>query len=525
MESRLSENDVFARLFAPSSNLSERRGDHAIVVSSNGFEHSVTHEQIENLVAHAIHQLKVRGVGEGSKIVFYCENSCEFSPMLFACWALKATATLVDYRMNRADVLDMCKKLNAKLLLISTIHRGLASESDLIPGFQIDVMDISQLARFKDAKLDEQFDVASLDLDRHSLSLLTSGTTGFPKTSVHNLRSLAQNITELVETTGLDGDMTAVTPLPTSHIFGLSVLLVSQVLGIKTVLTALDPIGFIKAVHKYKPHMIAALPQFYGALLSAPAGMIELNNSQLLLCGGAPLTVALADKFEEKFGKRLNNGYGSTESKIVALNKNGPTLSAGKPVRGVQIDIVNERHEPLPEGQSGEVRISTPALMIGYLNNDDETKRVLQNGHYYTGDFGRFENGYLFVAGRKSDVIVVGGVLVQAGEIEEVLRNCAEVKEVAVTAVANRRLGQIIKASVVVLDPEVATRLTSTDKTERLGAKLELQGRFKAFCKEELSRYKRPMLWEFFGLHDDLPKTLAGKVDKRTLSASGELLL
>ena len=519
MDNRLSENDVFARLFAPSSNLPEKRSDHAIVVHADGVEHSINHIQIENVIAGAMQQLKARGLKEGSNVVFCCENGFEFSPTLLACWALKATTTLVDYRMKRADLLNICKKLNTDLLLVSKLHKGLVKETDLIPGKRLDVMDITELSNFRNTKAEDKFDIASLALDHPALLLLTSGTTGAPKTSSHNLRSLAQNIIDLVEASNLQSGMTSVTPLPISHIFGLSVLLVSQVLGLKTILTGLDPVGFIKVIHYHKPEMIAALPQFYGAMLSAPDGIIQLANTKLLLCGGAPLTVSLANKFEEKFGKRLNNGYGSTESKIVAFNTDGPELSVGKPIGSVRIDIVNEQHEPVPEGKSGEVRITASTFMDGYLNNEDENKKVLNNGHYYTGDFGRLENGYLFVSGRKSDIILVGGAVVQAGEVEEALRNCSEVKEVAVTAVPNKRLGQIIKASVVLLDPKVSDRLKSTNETERLEAKLELQRRFKGFCREHLSRYKRPMKWEFFGLHDDLPKTLAGKIDKKSMSA------
>jgi long-chain acyl-CoA synthetase len=352
------------------------------------------------------------------------------------------------------------------------------------------------------------------------LAILTSGTTGTPKTSVHNLRSLARNVSDLADATDLQGNTTAVTPLPISHIFGLSVLLVTQVLGVKTVMTELEPVGFVKAVHRHKPQLIAALPQFYGALLSAPDGCIDLTGARLLLCGGAPLTVSLANKFEEKFGKPLNNGYGSTESKIVTLNKDGPALSVGKPVGSVKIDIVNEQDEVLPDGKEGEVRITSSMLMDGYINNEKETKKVLHNGHYYTGDIGRFEDGNLFIVGRKGDIVIVGGVVVRAGEVEEALRNYQEVKEVAVTAVQNKWLGQIIKASVVLMDDKIADKLKSNNRNESLEAQRQLQRQFRAFCKEHLSRYKRPMKWEFLGPDDNLPKTLAGKIDKKTMSSA-----
>lgn len=519
-ERRLSQDDVLRRLFAPATNLPDSRNEQAIVVVSALTERAVTHSQIENLLAHGVEQLKDHGVKEGDRVVFYCENSPEYSSMILACWALNAGAALIDYRAKRSDVLAMSKKLGAKLLVTSKkLYKNFASESKLFTEDGLDLFDVSCLVDCKDKVQKWQFDIDTLDLDGPAFAILTSGTTGRPKTSVHTLRSLAGNVIDLAEVADLQSNMTALTPLPISHIFGLSVLLVTQVLGVKTVLTELDPVTFVKSVHKHKPHLIAALPQFYGALLSAPDKYIDLTDVKLLLCGGAPLTVSLADKFEEKFGKVLNNGYGSTESKIVALNKDGPALSVGKPVGSVKIDIVNERDEVLPDGKVGEVRISSSMLMNGYLNNEKETQKVLHNGHYYTGDIGHFEDGNLFVAGRKDEVIIVGGVVVRAGEVEEALRKNHEVKEVAVTAVQNKRLGQIIKACVVVMDSKAATKLKSNNRDECLEAQRQLQRQFKDFCQEHLSRYKRPMQWEFLGPHDSLPKTLAGKVDKKNMSS------
>jgi len=519
MGESLSPEDIIRRLFAPVSNLPEPRTEQAIVVVSTGTERTLTHSQIENLIGHAIEQLKERDVKEGDKVVFYCENGPEFSSTVLACWALNVMAALIDYRADRADVLALSKKVGAKLLVTSKkLYRDFASEAKLFTEEDIDLLEISSFTEFKDKARKSQLDIETLDLDRPAFALHTSGTTGAPKTAVHSLRSLTRNIIDIADAIDLHGNMTLLSPLPISHIFGLSVFLVAQALGGKTVLTELEPVGFVKAVHRHKPEVIAALPQFYGALLAAPDGFIDLTDSRLLLCGGAPLTVSLSDKFEEKFGKRLNNGYGSTECKIVALNKDGPALAVGKPMGSIKIDIVNEQGEVLPEGKSGEVRITGSMLMDGYLNNEMETQKVLHNGHYYTGDIGRLEDGHLFVVGRKGDVVIVGGVVVQAGDIEEALRKYSEVKEVAVTAVSNKRLGQIIKASVVLMDNKIGDKLKSTNPNERLEAQQQLQRQFRAFCKENLSRYKRPMKWEFLGPHDNLPKTLAGKIDKKSMA-------
>src|ERR1700733_10176321 len=217
---RLSQRDVILRLFAPASNLPEPRNEHAIVVVSAGTERAVTHSQTENLLAHGIEQLKERGVKEGDKVVFYCENSPEFSSAILACWALNAMAALVDYRAVRADVLAMSKKLGAKVLVTSKkLYTNFALETKLFTEEGFDVLDVSSFADFKDTAPKSQFDVETLDLDRPAFALLTSGTTGTPKTSVHNLRSLTRNVIDIADATNLQSNMTALTPLPISHIF------------------------------------------------------------------------------------------------------------------------------------------------------------------------------------------------------------------------------------------------------------------------------------------------------------------
>lgn len=520
---RLAHEDVILRLFLPAKHLPETRQDKAIVVVTAGeTERAVTHAHVENLISHGIDELISRGVQAGDKVLFYCENTPEYTSTILACWSINAMAVLIDYRADRADVLAKAKKLDAKLLVTSRkIYTDYSFETNLFSDAGLQVMDVSSIKDRKDQTIESRFDLNSIDLDRPAFTILTSGTTGAPKTSVHTLRSLIENIVDLAEAAHEHGEITALTPLPISHIFGLTVFLIAQVLGAKTVLTELEPVGFVKAVHRHKPEWIAALPQFYGALLSAPRGFIRLEQARLMLCGGAPLTVSLSDKFEETFGKRLNNGYGSTECKLVAFNRdNGPPLSVGTPVGSIKIDIVDEKDHVLPQGKLGEVRIAGPMLMNGYLDNEEESRNVLRNGFYYTGDIGRFEGEHLFVVGRKNDVVIVNGVVVRVGEVEAALRNNPEVKDVAVTAVRNRRLGQLVKASIVLVDDKISEKLNSTDGKERVEAQRQLKQRFRAFCKQHLSRYQRPMKWDFLDSHQSLPKTLAGKTDKKKITGA-----
>lgn len=518
---KLSDEDILRRLFAPATYLPEERTEKSIVTLWGPTERAVSHRQIENTIAYAAEQFKEHGVKADDKVVFYCENSPEFSSALLACWTLNAMVVLVDYRAERADVLKMSQKLSAKYVVTSKhLYKNFGAETKAFADAGLNVLEISAVADFGKAKSGSTFDLATLDLERPAFTILTSGTTGTPKASVHTLGSLALNIKDLAAASGLDGTMTALTPLPISHIFGLSVFLVTQVLGMKAVLTSLDPVAFVKGIHWYKPELIAALPQFYGALFSAPEGYIDLTNAKLLLCGGAPLHVSLADKFEQTFGKQLHNGYGSTESKIVALNQTGPALCVGKPIGAVKIEIVDDEDKVLPEGELGEVRIGSKMLMEEYLDNEEETNKVLRDDYYYTGDLGRFEDGFLFVVGRKKDQVNVDGQTVYAGEVEEVFRKHPEVKEIAVIAAADEQTGECVKACVVVLDEDHAEKLKSKKESEAQEAQRELQEKFTKFCAEHLESYQCPTQWNFIDPHEGLPKTLAGKIDKKKLAES-----
>jgi long-chain acyl-CoA synthetase len=250
--------------------------------------------------------------------------------------------------------------------------------------------------------------------------------------------------------------------------------------------------------------------------LHMDAKMFHFKHGDILLSGGAGLPQSLADDFRTKFGQRLNNGYGSTESKIVALNVDGPELSVGKWIPSAKIDIVDANDCPLPDGEVGEIRISGSCLMQGYLGRPEETKAVLRNGHYYTGDLGYIKDGYLFICGRDKEMINVAGNKVFPAEVEDYLRQHPNVKEVAVFGVPHYKLGQIVKAVIVIKEGDLNTRYQSGSDQAK-DAKREITDLLKIFCKEGLKRELRPMEWDFRPACEPLPKTNTGKVDKKQL--------
>jgi long-chain acyl-CoA synthetase len=306
-------------------------------------------------------------------------------------------------------------------------------------------------------------------------------------------------------------------PLPVSHVFGLEVTLAALVYGGAVCFADFIPADFAAVIARIKPSMVVGVPTIYGALVAMPVGNSLFENSDMAFCGGAPLPASLAEEFHKKFGKRIIQGYGTTETKIISVNADGPVESIGRPVPSTRIEIVDNNENVLPEGETGELRISGPTLMMGYLNQPEATATVLHDGHYHTGDIGHIKDGYVFISGRSKEMIIVAGNKIFPSEVEDVLRQNPLAAEVAVVGVAHSRLGQLVKAIIVVPPGEYSDKLTGSDPAQVKATRDELESNFRETAKNSLKRELRPMAYEFRASSDPLPKTHTGKIDKKQL--------
>jgi acyl-CoA synthetase (AMP-forming)/AMP-acid ligase II len=205
------------------------------------------------------------------------------------------------------------------------------------------------------------------------------------------------------------------------------------------------------------------------------------------------------------------NFYGSTDgggcSALMWHDPETVAASVGRPVFGASIDIVDDRDRPLPAGEVGRIRYRHPGTATGYYNNPDASAEAFRDGWYYPGDLGWLDrDGFLFLAGRATDMIIRGGVNIYPAEIEHVLTLHQAVHEAAVVAWPSREFGEEIAAFVV----------------PREGADVSiLANQLIAHCRGKLARYKAPR--QVFVV-DDLPKSGVGKILKNQLMARLEAL-
>jgi long-chain acyl-CoA synthetase len=341
----------------------------------------------------------------------------------------------------------------------------------------------------------------------------TGGTTGISKGAVllhkHVIANVLQNEAWFGPTLARlrSGEQAQfVCALPLYHIYALTVcaLLGLRVGGMNLLIpNPRDIGGFIKELRSYRINIFPAVNTLYNGLLNN-ADFASLDFSGLLVCPGGGMAVqkAVADKWLALTGIPIVEGYGLSEtSPVVTANRcdiTDFTGTIGLPLPSTEIRILDESSQEVPFGSAGEIAVRGPQVMAGYWNRPDETAKVMTaDGFFKTGDIGIMNGqGYVKIVDRKKDMILVSGFNVYPNEVEDVVAAHPGVLEVACVGVPDGHSGEAVKLYVVKKDKAVT-------KDDLL-----------AFCKEQLTGYKRPKYIEF---RETLPKTNVGKILRREL--------
>ena len=286
----------------------------------------------------------------------------------------------------------------------------------------------------------------------------------------------------------------------------VSMLAPLQVGAQLTVMDGFSAPKFFDTVEKHRPTYFSAVPTIYALLLTKGEGRDpDLSSLRFAVCGAAPATRELLAAAEEFFGVPILEGYGLTEATCAsAVNPlDGPRKpgTVGPAIPGQRIRIVDENLEDVPTGQTGEVLITGPIVMAGYLNNPEATAETIVDGWVRTGDVGKLDDdGYLTIVDRLKDMIIRGGENLYPKEIEDAIGSLPGVLEVAVIGRPDDVMGEVPVAFVV---PYPDAELTPDGVI--------------AHCREHLTRVKVPVHVE---ITPELPKNPVGKIDKPGLRAT-----
>ena len=276
-----------------------------------------------------------------------------------------------------------------------------------------------------------------------------------------------------------------------------------------------DPAINIRMIKKFRPTFLPGVPTIFVGLLDEPEfRKMDLSSIKGFFSGAAPLAADTIRDLKALTGADMCEVYGSTEnSPIVTVTPWGGKIKPGTvgcpvPDTDVRLMDVETGETEVPPGETGEIVIKGPQVMKGYYKKPEETRVVLKDGWFYSGDIGRFdEDGYLTIVDRKKDMIIAGGYNVYPIELDNVLFDHPKILEACTIGIPDKYRGETVKAFIV------------TKKDETLTEEEVIQ-----YCKEHLAPYKVPKQIEFI---DELPKSTVGKILRRKLremeiSNSGE---
>lgn len=334
--------------------------------------------------------------------------------------------------------------------------------------------------------------------------VLTSGTTGRPKGAARGPGGNVLDAAALLTTIPLMSGDTAVIPAPLFHGLGLVTATFSLALGSTIVLRpSFDAELTLQDVHQNGARVLVTVPAMLQRILALPRNRLlsyDTSSLRVIVSGGAQLTASLARAAAERFGDVLYNVYGSTEVALATVATPRDLRiapgTAGRPVPGVEVRIVDDGDHELPPDQIGRILVGSRLRFDGYTGGG--YKPVI-DGLLATGDLGRVDRlGRVFVEGREDEMIISGGENVFPAEVEEVLSAHPDVAEVAVVGVPDAEFGQRLRAFVVVHPG------ASSDGEE-----------LRSYVRARLARFKTPREIVF---RQRLPRTATGKVRKRELS-------
>ncbi|MFN2435807.1 MAG: long-chain fatty acid--CoA ligase [Desulfotignum sp.] len=402
------------------------------------------------------------------------------------------------------DFLPFVKRL---LFPLVAKKKGLAAEVSPAP----------DLFAFKDimSKYSPDNTQAELTMDDVAMYQYTGGTTGVSKGVMLTHGNISFQIQQ-IEAWFPEFDKGAeimLGALPFFHVFGMSV---SMNLAIRLAWTNVlvpkpqaEPL--LEAITKFKVTFAPLVPTMYIGILDHPdLEHMDLTSIKGCFSGSAPLPLEVINKFENKTGSIIVEGFGLTESSPVThvnpFRGERKAGSIGVPLPDTECRIVDleDSTKEMPAGEAGELLIRGPQIMKGYLNKPEETAKTLtKDGFLCTGDVAKMdEDGYFFIVDRIKDMIISGGFNVYPRDIDEVLYEHPKILEACAVGIPHPKRGESIKAFVVLKQGQAMTEKEVID-----------------YCAERLARYKLPVAVEF---KEELPKSNVGKILRKDLRKQQE---
>ena len=508
-----------------------------------------TYRAFYEMIRDTAKSLKSQGVKEGDTIAICMPNIPEAILMFYAANMVGALVSLIHPLSAEKEIQNYINGSGATFLLsldlvYDKVHNivdntcikkiVIASAGDslktikkflykfknrgTVPKIEL-TDDIMTWNEFINYGYDYQGEIACLKVSNDPAVILYSGgTSGDPKGILltnMNFNALALSCHKMIEQSGEGESILAI--LPIFHGFGLGVCIHTTLgCGMRVVLVPnFNPKDFGKLLHKHKISIVCGVPSLFESLTKTSMGKNDLSKLKSAISGGDFMSKDLKNKVDTYFREHGSNaeirvGYGLTEaSAAICVTPTGEyrESSIGVPFPDTYIKVVRVgTHDEVPYGEDGEICISGPTVMMGYLNNLEETIQTLQiheDGRtwLHTGDVGSMDkDGFVYFKQRVKRIIISNGYNLYPSYIETIINSHPDVFTSTVIGIPHPKKVQVAKAYIVLKDGVKPSK--DVEKSIRL------------HCEKNLARYSLPAVYEF---RESLPKTLVGKVAYREL--------
>ncbi|GIN41194.1 o-succinylbenzoate--CoA ligase [Heyndrickxia oleronia] len=476
--------------------------DRTAVITDN---EKVSYKQLDRMIALAAQRIQEKLQGrKGERIAILSHNRLEYIVLLFAIAKAECVAVPLNIRLSAKELIFQLNDSGSRILYAEKDNAEFATSL-------VEQSDLEHLAFMEDVCEESQTSFAferMIDEDAPYIICYTSGTTGKPKGAVLTQSNIFWNAVNNKLAIDLTSEDRCIVLLPLFHIGGIGLFAFPSLFSGGTIVIPgkFDPEKTLAMIEKYQVTVVMGVPTIHQALLTSPSfGITDLSTVRWFYNGGAPCPRELIDAYFDR-GFLFGQGFGMTEtsptlfmlSKEDAPRKRG---SIGKPVLFSEYKLLDSEGKEVEKGAVGELAVRGPNIMKEYWNRADATKDALKDGWLLTGDLAKTDDeGFLFIVGRKKEMIISGGENIYPLEVEQVISQMEGITEVAVVGNADPLWGEVPAAFIV---KEIGSALTEEAVIQ--------------YCQGNLAKYKIPKKITFL---KEMPKNATGKIQKTKLIGS-----
>lgn len=472
-------------------------------------EETYTYTQFHKSFVKTANSLQIKNIQKGDRINLIIPNNLEFVILYFAALSSGITVVPINPDLTPREMLYIIKQSKSKAVFYSP---SIQSKADKIKTkVEIALLDAEEFIQSINGNSEELFEPPKVKLTDEAVIIYTSGTTGNPKGAILTHLNLLSDSKVISEWFQFTPQTRTLCLLPLFHNNGQVITLLTPLYaGGSTVMVEgkSSLMSFWDLIENYNINWTSVMPSILSILLSMPMERKD-QSMQGIICGGQVLTKELQNKFEQRFGVPIFEGYGLTETTSFACFNDFPKEkrkegTVGREFSINQIVIMDDNGSLLEPTQEGEICIRGLNVVNEYFDLEEENKRAFRNGWFHSGDYGfKDEQGYVYFKTRKDFLIIKGGENIYPSEIENVLYKHPNVEECAAIGVHSELLGEEICAFVKLHNK-------GTTKEELM-----------KFISGKIAGYKQPkelIIINYLSDLSDIPKGPTKKILYRKLS-------